>query len=205
MPITAFPAIRDSTATRTRLNEIVTAVNTLVAATPTVSAQVARLDPEYPGVVWHDLEGAPGGAFGYYQEEEGALDTEYEGVGGRQYYEWSAEGASQVSVSAALKWRLPENFDSWQAAGDVIELAVWTTDSSGEAECDVTVYRNTTEVAEELDQDSAATWGTVGFTSAEISGGTWAAGDVLTMEVTLRAQNASRIRLAEVLLNYSGT
>jgi hypothetical protein len=206
MPIAYPGSLAGAKPSWDKLYEMIDAINanTAARATDTEHDHQVTLYPEWPGAVWHALEGAPGGAYGYYQQSSGALDTQYEGAGGRAYYKWFGDGASQVQERVAIKWRLPETFTGWQTAGDVVEFYLWTTDGGGDAELDATLYRNTTQVVAVTDQTSAAAWGSVGWTSAEISGGAWSAADELTLELKLRATATKIIRVAEINFHFKG-
>ncbi|HOA01367.1 MAG TPA: hypothetical protein PLF11_00195 [Bacillota bacterium] len=167
-------------------------VGSTVTIGHTVSTRTVYLFAEYPGVVWYDLEGAPGSA---YPATDGTLETGYAGTGGRTYYEWQAAGATQVSVNGALKWVLPEEFDDWETTG--IALDFFTTDDSGDASVTVEVFRNTSTVVTKSAQTTDGVWDTIDITSTDL-GASWVAGDELTLEITLTSKNDTSLVVARV-------
>jgi len=178
-------------------------INTTFTA-PAVTRPVT-LWPEYPGIVWYNYEGNAGG---YFPIDGGRLEALYEGSGGKNYYEWRGpSGGTQVELQGALKFTLPGNFSAWDT-NNAIQLSIWTTDATGASEMDIATYRNTTAGGTKVDQISSAAWSYVNFTAAQLAASPWSAGDVLTLELALRAQvsgSSKVIRLGDIILKFSTT
>ena len=186
-----------------KLNEIIAQVNTLTAASTSLNGPTV-LHPEYPGVVWSRY--SPGTTYyGYgYQDEDDVPDAVNLGSGGRNCYVWTSATGSQELAYGVLRWTLPPHFSSWDSTA-AITVELYTTDGTSANELDVAVYQNTTARGSKTSQTSSSTWGSVVFTSANITGGGWSAADVLSVQFTMRASSTNEVRIGTVTLDWDGT
>lgn len=201
MSIDEFTAVLGAGPTRERLNEIVTAVNALVAATAPTYSKVLSLWPEYPGMAWY----AAAASYGYGYQAESLPNVHHAEAGGRNWYEWSSATGSVETVRAALKWTTPQQFVAWSTSA--LTFGLWANAIDDTASVAMNVYRNTTlvETVAAKHPVAASTWEDTVLTSTAIQGGSWVAGDELTVEFVFSAESTSVIRLAETELRFTET
>lgn len=154
----------------------------------------ARLDPEYGA--WHDVAAGDPAVY-------------YEGIGGRAYYRFVGTTTDQDEIGCVVKWRVPDDFLAWHPSTPV-QVAIWTTDEypygygggAGGGEVDFATYRNAVAGGTKSGEQSTSAWELVTFTEAQLAGGTWVPGDVLTLEITMKATDTAVSRVAEILITY---
>jgi hypothetical protein len=205
MSITDLGVNYDPTAIRTKINAIISDLNTLTAYGYTYDATTV-LSPEYPGIVWARY--APGTAYyGYgYQTEDDVPDAvNLATAGGRNCYVWTSADGNSASCYGSLRWTLPANFSAW--ATNAIQLEMYTTDGSGDSTLSVACYQDTTlrDNSTISSATSNATWGTKTLTSTNILGGGWSAGEVLTMQFTFTTTGTKEVRLGDLTLGWTGS
>lgn len=167
---------------RAKLNALVAAVQ---GASPLYVEFAQALWPAWAGCVWSGV-----GAVGATGTGTKWIGLEYAGAGGRNLYKLHAPDSAQIyEATGAVKFNLPATFNQWSKTAHPLALEFFTTDATADCAVDVVVYRGDEVRAALMGQSAPNAWTSLVFTNTLI-GDDWAAGDEITVEVTLRAKGS---------------
>lgn len=166
-----------------------------------VRNKAMRLKPHFPGAVAEAM--GAGGHRGKIQSH--FVDTD--GVGGPNnfsYYEWTTKQPAIQDYDIVLRWRLPDDFVSWQATPIVFQYRTNTLNLANNR-IDVTIE-------DSLGQNIGTLAGNSGlvnsaFTTTNIGfggGGIFIAGSEITIYIKMSATNAGAAYVSDLTFNYIG-
>lgn len=132
------------------------------------------ISPEYPNFT----------LYGDTTNNLGTLDADRDTVNNKNYYSWTSRKTVLNDYDIMVQFQIPEDFDSWQANAISFD---YMTEEAGTTDNAVQVYiLDTTATSTHTTGSlSSATWATENVTSANLSGGTFTAGDNMTVGIKL--------------------
>ena len=164
-------------------------------------AKTARLNPHFPGAVAEAIGG--GGHKGKIQTH--FVDTDGAGAPNNfSYYQWTTRQATMQDYDIVLRWRLPDDFVSWQATPIVFRYKT-TTANVAQNKLDVIIEDTTGTNIAGLTGGSNLVSTT--FTTTNIGfggGGTFTAGSEITIYIKMSAVNAGGAFVSDFAFNYNG-
>ncbi len=131
----------------------------------------------------------------------GTLTAAHDATDHRNYYDWTTAEASTQDYDLVLQWRLPPEFSSWRAEDAhvyVTSRVSATPGATGVRLVELLDAGGTNRLTAATKQNAA--WTADAFA---ISGGTWAAGDLVTLRVRLLADAGKAAQLHEVRLPWT--
>lgn len=134
-----------------------------------------RFDPAYQGIAW-----------------TGAPTVAAEGYGGRNYYEWSQFNSSSIGHFIA---RIPDEFSAWNTS-DAVVLQCWTDCNDTTSYVDVEIFCNSTSRVTASFQQGSGSWTAITFGDSVL--GSWSAGDLFKMKVTLAISTHATTEVARI-------
>jgi len=160
-----------------------------------------RLNPHFPGAVAEAIGG--GGHRGTLQSHF----VDADGAGGPEnfsYYDWTTKQGVMNDYDIVLRWRLPDDFVSWQATPIVFRYKT-STANVAQNKLDVTIDDTTgTNIAGLTGGANLVNnvWTTtnIGFGG----GGTFTAGSEVTIYIKMSATNAGATYVSDLTFNYIG-
>lgn len=117
------------------------------------------------------------------------------------YYNWTTAQGTAQTYSIYLKWRVPDNFAAWDTSNSIQAYAKRSDATNGHVNIKVYDTVNALNNAGGTEVAGAAnTWVQNGI---NISGGTWAAGSYITIQVDVTAAASGGVtNVGEINLNY---
>jgi parallel beta-helix repeat protein len=171
----------------------------IVLAGTARNAKTIRLSAEYPSAV---LDAGTG------SNNAGTMTSGYDMTNRMNYYKWTTTNTSTAQTyDIVTQVPIPSDWTAWN--GSVISFSVATTSTTNtSAKVEVIDSGNTaasgcnlSPAVTTITPASAPAWAT-NSTSCSISGGTYTAGDYLTIRIRLSAVNNESIRVGNITLNY---
>jgi hypothetical protein len=199
MSLSTFTAGDTAPTVRTKLNAVVNAVNTLDGGG--TASRRARFFCD-TDLVLAGYEGQVS-IYPYLGAESGYIQPGYEGSGGRTYIEAVAEVGSAYLEIVVWEWETPPDWSAWNVT-QAVGFELYTTDTGGNSYLSVATYRRPVGGGAPVaggtlvSQKTAAVWTTVWLTASALAGGTWAAGDVLVVAITMHADQTAASKVARL-------
>lgn len=163
--------------------------------------KTVRLNPHFPGAVAQPIGG--GGHRGKIQ----SFFVDADGAGAPNnfnYYQWTTRQPAIQDYDIVLRWRLPDDFVSWQATPIVFRYKT-TTANVAQNKMDVSIDDTTgTNIA---GLTGGANLVNTTFTTTNIGfggGGTFTAGSEITIYIKMSATNAGGAFVSDFAFNYVG-
>lgn len=163
--------------------------------------KTARLKPHFPGAVAEALGGGShrGKIQSHFVDDDGGG-----GPNNYSYYQWTTKQGSSNNYDIVLRWRLPDDFVSWQATPIVFRYKTQTANLA-DNDIDVTIDDTTGTNIAGLTGGSnlvSSSWTTtnIGFGG----GGTFTAGSEITIYIKMNATNAGGVFVSDFAFNYNG-
>lgn len=133
----------------------------------------------------------------------GTLTAGYDDVGRRNYYDWTTSEATTQCYDVVVQFRLPPGFVSWRA-GQASVLVMSRVSAAGGATgvrvvelLDASGVNRITPGTQQRADWTEDAW--------PIAGGTWSAGDLVTLRVRLLADAGEHAQLHAVRLPWTGS
>lgn len=159
-----------------------------------------EIHPEYPGAVWTtSLRGASASGNNTVNNSTGqdvVSDIAH------NYYEAISSETSLQDYYIALRFTLPEDFNTW-AASNAIQIE-YRTESGTYINChvDLYIYKSGTANLIASSEDNANTaWSSITMDDSVL--GTWSAGDIMEIYLKLETRNDYYARVGKLRLNYT--
>jgi hypothetical protein len=131
----------------------------------------------------------------------GTLTAAHDATDHRNYYDWTTAEASTQDYDLVLQWRLPPEFSGWRAGDANVYVTSRVSATPGATGVRVVEFLDaggTNRITAATKQNAA--WTADAFA---ISGGTWAAGDLVTLRVRLLADAGKAAQLHGVRLPWT--
>ncbi len=146
------------------------------------------------------------GAGGHKGKVEGFFE-DADGAGGPNnfnHYKFTTQQAALQDITLVMLVKIPTDFVSWQATPIVFRYKTLTANTADNA-IDITIEDSTGTNIGTLTGNSSlvsTTWATtnIGFGG----GGTFTAGTVITVKVTMKATNSGTVYVGDFAFNYNG-
>lgn len=122
----------------------------------------------------------------------------------RNYYEWTSQVTILQDYTIVDRYVLPPDFSSW-ATTNAIKLGFVTgTALAADNKVDVIVYKsgNATLVYQTTGNVSSG-WTEIAISAANLSGATWAAGDIVVIKIIVYSKSGNFARIGDITLNYT--
>lgn len=131
------------------------------------------------------------------------LTLGYDGSGGNTFFRLYTDAVDPTVVYIIMKWRLPENWVSWDPT-QALSFQLRTSDGSGDSHLDLQFYQDNVAVGSVADLTSSGGWSDKNVSEATLGGSNWAAGDILTAEIKLTTVNSKNIDLGQISIGFTG-
>ncbi len=137
-------------------------------------------------------------------DNRGTMVSDHDATNNRNYYEWTTRRSGMQDYDLVVQWPIPEDFVSWQATPfsfDYVTNTATVTDN----QIDLVSILDTAGTAVALAGDTtdlaATAWTAAAVTGLE-AGGTYTAGEFITLTFKMQATEADFSRLGALQFNY---
>lgn len=176
-------------------------VNNIPFTNLATRAKTTRLKPHFPGAVAEAI------GVGSHRGKIQSHFVDDDGAGGPNnfsYYQWTTQQAGINDYDIVLRWRLPDDFVSWQATPLVFRYKTGTNNLA-DNDIDITIEDTTGTAIGTLTGGNnlvSNIWTTtnIGFGGS----GTFAAGSEITIYIKMSATNAGAVLVGDFAFNYNG-
>lgn len=159
-----------------------------------------ELIPHYPGATIQTV-----GAGGHKGKVETFfIDTDAGGPDNFNYYKWSTQQATTQDIDLVVKFRIPDDFTSWQAIPIVFRYKTDTA-LAADNQIDVTIHDTTGATIGTLTGNSGLVSAT--FTTTNITyggGGVFTPGDEITIYIKMSAKSTGAAYVSDLKFQYNG-
>lgn len=164
-------------------------------------AKTNRLKPHFPGAVAEAIGGGShrGKIESHFVDSDGAgAPNNY------SYYQWTTKQGTSNNYDVILRWKIPDDFVSWQATPIVFRYKTGTA-VLADNDIDITIEDTTGTLIGGLTGGSnlvSNAWTTtnIGFGG----GGTFTAGSEITIKIKMTTTNAGSVQVSDFAFNYNG-
>jgi hypothetical protein len=121
----------------------------------------------------------------------------------RIYYEWLAYDSSLQDYTILLRYELPQDFSSWATSNALTLSYITSTAQNTDNKVDFNIYKSSSSTAvASAAGHASSSWTDIVVDDADLNTVTWAAGDVLIIEIKLYSKNGNFARVGDITLNY---
>ncbi|PJC47655.1 MAG: hypothetical protein CO035_05950, partial [Candidatus Omnitrophica bacterium CG_4_9_14_0_2_um_filter_42_8] len=156
------------------------------------SAGQILINPEYPNASLYGDGSANNGTLALKNTDD---------ANWRNYYEWTAQASTLQDYTIVERYVLSPDFSSW-ATNNAIKVGYVTqTALAADNKVDITVYKSGSGTSVYSASDNVSTgWTEISVSSANLSGATWAAGDIIVVKVIVYSKSGNFARIGDITL-----